>query len=75
MQGMPKPREKSVRQTHNMTKFEKKCSAVRMEKKAKGSRSDVVHTCLDSILQNHKSTEPHAFGLNNRYVRTFHTRS
>jgi hypothetical protein len=45
VQGMPKSREKSVRETHNMTKIRKeKCSAARMANKAKGSRSDVVHS-------------------------------
>jgi hypothetical protein len=76
VQGMPKSREKSVRETHNMTKIRKeKCSAARMANKAKGSRSDMVHTHPDGILPNHRSTEPHASRLMNRSVRTYHTGS
>jgi hypothetical protein len=64
-----------VRETHNITKIRKKCSAVRMAKKAKGSRLNVVHTRPDGILPNHRLTEPQASRLKNRSVRTFHTGS
>jgi hypothetical protein len=63
VQRMPKSREKSARETYNMTK--KKCSVVRMAKKAKGLRPNVVHTPPDGILSNHRSTKPHASGLKN----------
>jgi hypothetical protein len=62
-----------MRETHNMTKIREKCSVVRMAKKAKGSRPNVVHTRPDGILSNHRSTEPQASRLKNRYVWMFHT--
>jgi hypothetical protein len=50
VQRMPKSWEKSARETHNMIEIRKKCSAVRKSKKAKGSRSDRVHTRSDGPL-------------------------
>jgi hypothetical protein len=75
MQGMPKSREKSSRETHNMAKVRKKCSVVRMAKKAKGLCPNVLLMRQDGILSNHRSTEPCASGLKNRSVQTVHTRS
>jgi len=56
-------------------KHKKKCSVVWIAKKAKGSCLDVVHTLLDDILPNHRSIEPQASELKNRFIQTFHTGS
>jgi hypothetical protein len=51
------------------------CVCVCLAEKAKSSRPDMVHTCLDGMLSDRRSTEPSTSRRKNLSVRMLHTRS